>query len=99
MFYKSTSFCFQRAKKVWCPIAWGYWILLLGWLNSVLNLSEVFSGYSNYGSNYCKANCLKLIPDKIMSMKSCFQFSLQMIRQREIITIDKLTNDVIILII
>ena len=38
----------------------------------LINLSDVFWGYSNYGSNYYEANCLKLITDKFMSNISCF---------------------------
>ena len=53
----------------------------IGLVNSVLNLSKVFWGYSNYRRMYCKKDCLKLIPNKLMWTKSCV---FKLIWQREI---------------
>ena len=60
----------QHVKKIMSD-SLGLADFAIGLVNSVLNLSKVFRGYSNYRGIYCKKECLKLTVNKLMCTKSC----------------------------
>ena len=60
-----------KESHVWSNDSLGLVDFAIGLVNSVLNLSKVFRGYSNYRGIYCKKDCLKLTLNKLMWTKSC----------------------------